>query len=144
MNTVNPGKLGGKMTGESKNIVETIAHHDAAIGALGHRMQGVENGMKTLQGEVHTGFNQISSSLGSLNSKIDKIDARPHVDFHKTVATVTSLAVLFSLVVGGIIWVVLSQSSVISERVTRHEQAIEKLSERQGWSALVSPTVKGR
>lgn len=119
-------------------ITQQLAHHDAAISALGGRMTGVESGLKTLQGEVHQGFAGMGQTLTSLNSKFDTLAARPTFDVHKTIGTVVSLAVLFSMVVGGIIWVTTSQfSGVVAEQksfnqtvtktLERHDQQIETL-----------------
>jgi len=124
-----------------ENLANTLAHHDAEIRTLGGRMSGVESGLKTLQGEVHRGF-------GDLSSKLDKLDARPTINLHQAVSTVVGLAVLFSMVVGGIIWVTSSQfSGVIAEqkgvnaatnaRMERHEALLDKLAERLGWTARV-------
>lgn len=126
----------GKMTKTPENLMQTLAHHDAAISALGGRMTGVETGLRTLQGEVHAGFN-------ALGSKLDKIDARPTFDFHKTVSTVVALAVLFSMICGGIIWITTGQfgamiaeqksfNGIVKDRLERHDTAIEKITEAVG------------
>jgi hypothetical protein len=123
------------------DITAQLAHHDAAISGLSGRMTGVEQGLKTLQGEVHHGFL-------SLGSKLDKIDAAPKFDFHKTVSTVLKLALLFSMVVGGIIWVTTNQFSgvVATQKATndsliakieRHEGMLEKIAERVGWAPRI-------
>lgn len=112
------------------DLRETLAHHDAAIQSLGGRMSSLETGMRTLQGEVHTGFT-------ALGSKLDKLDAEPRFDFHQTVSTVTTIAVLFSMVVGGIIYITSSQFAVTSARVEEHSRAIAELSEKSAWLGKV-------
>lgn len=127
-------------------LEHTIAHHDAQITTLGGRMSSMESGLQRLQGEVHTGFSSIQGSLSALTSKLDRQEARPEFNFHQSVSTVLALAVLFSMVVGGIIWVTQSQfASVVAEqkgtntavsvRLEKHEAVIEKLAERVGWVA---------
>ncbi|MBS0243046.1 MAG: hypothetical protein JSS20_12780 [Proteobacteria bacterium] len=130
------------------NLVATLAQHDAAITALGGRMSGVETGLRTLQGEVHSGFT-------SLASKLDRLDAAPKFDFHKTVSTVTTIAVLFSMIVGGIIWITTSQFSGVvakQEAVNERDQRrldwqaaeIAKINEKLGWVARVEPKAEAR
>lgn len=126
-----------------EHLASTLAHHDAEIRTLGGRMSGVESGLKTLQGEVHRGF-------GDLSSKLDRLDARPTINLHQAVSTVLALAVLFSMVVGGIIWVTTTQfagivakqegiNSSTQTRLERHEVVLEKLAERMGWVARIEP-----
>ena len=139
------------------DITAQLAHHDAAIGALSGRMSGVENGLKTLQGEVHHGFanvtHNVNQQLGGMNqtmaalgSKIDKLDAQPKFDFHKIVGTVVSLAVLFGMVCGGIIYITQSQTAaVVAEQksfnqtvvktLERHERDIETIN---GWRTTIT------
>lgn len=112
------------------DLIQTIAHHDAAIGQLGGRMTGVESGLRTLQGEVHAGF-------VTLGSKLDKLDAIPKFDFHQTVKTVSSLVFLFASVVAGIIWIATQQFALTRERVTVMEGEVSQLKERVGWTAKV-------
>lgn len=127
----------------SSEIVTQLAHHDAAISNLGGRVGGLEAKVQGLQNEVHSGF-------ATLNSKLDKLDARPAFDFHQTVSTVTTIAVLFSMVVGGIIWITTGQfagaladqkgiNSSVAEKLRQHDDAIAKMQERVGWAARVEP-----
>lgn len=118
------------ITKHNDDLIQTIAHHDAAIGQLGGRMTGVESGLRTLQGEVHAGFI-------SLGSKLDKLDAVPKFDFHQTVKTVSSLVFLFASIVAGIIWVSTQQFALTRERVNVMEGDISQLKERVGWTARV-------
>jgi hypothetical protein len=105
------------MSSHPDDLVQTLAHHDAAINTLGGRMTGVERGMATLQTEVHSGFNALNATLNGFNSKIEQISSRPQLDIHRTVSTVTTLAVLFSMVVAGIIWITTSQyAGMIAEQ----------------------------
>lgn len=127
-------------------LESTIAHHDAAISSLSGRMHGVETELKLMHGQMHTGFENVSQALAAMSSKLDKQEARPVFNFHQAVGTVLALAVLFSMVVGGIIWVTTSQfSGVLAEqkalntaltsKTERNEALIEKLAERVGWVA---------
>ena len=125
-------------------ISQTLAHHEAAIATLGGRMVGVETGLRTLQTEVHSGFASITTTLHSLDGKIDRFDARPQVDIHRTVSTVTTVAVLFSMVVGGIIWVTTSQFAPLvqsvttqGDRLTRAESELSETKEKIGWASRV-------
>lgn len=116
------------------SLAQSIAHHDAAIENLGSRMTGVEGGLRVLQGEVHSGFAGINSVMHKMDSKIDRFDARPQFDFHKTVGTVTTLAVLFSMVCGGIIWI---SSSHFATTIAEQRAKIQNLEEKIGWAARV-------
>lgn len=140
--TTMPGKA-GKAMAPPPDITSQLAHHDAAIGALGGRMTGVETGLRTLQGEVHTGFaavthnvNQqlggVNQTMAALGSKIDKLDAQPKFDFHKVVGTVVSLAVLFTMICGGIIYITNSQNAAVVAEQRSFNQTVAKTLERQG------------
>lgn len=148
MKTVSP-KSGRMMPGLSPEITSTLAHHEAAINNLGGRMTGVENGLRTLQGEVHTGFagiaNSMNTQIGALSSKLDRLDAQPKFDFHRTVGTVTTLAVLFSMVCGGIIWITTSQFQITvatTERtaasLSETRRDVDHLREKLGWAYRVN------
>jgi hypothetical protein len=138
--TTMTGKAGKAMAG-NPDITAQLATHDAAIGALGGRIHGVETGLRTLQGEVHNGFSGLNNTLLGLNSKIDQFGARPQFDFHKTVGTVVALAVLFTMICGGIIYITTSQTSavvaeqkvfngVVAKALEKHDQQIETIN---GW-----------
>lgn len=114
-------KAGFSMTGNTGELLSTIAHHDAAISSLGGRMEGVEHGLSKLNTEVHTGFH-------TLSSKLDRMDAAPKFDFHRTVSTVLSISVLFSMVVAGIVWVTTNQfSGFMLENRNFHERTNKRL-----------------
>lgn len=141
---------------EPGDLMQTLAHHDAAINSLGGRMSGVETGLRTLQGEVHHGFaaitQTVNTQLGAVSSKLDKLDAAPKFDVHRTVGTVVALAVLFSMICGGIIWITTNQFSgviaeqrsfngLVGQRLDKHEIQIEKLN---GWTTTTSPATMAR
>lgn len=121
----------------SPDITQTLAHHDAAISTLGGRMTGVESGLRTLQGEVHSGFAQLGVTLNAVNSKIDRFDARPQFDFHRMVGTIVGLAVLFSMIVGAIIWLTTSQFAGVIDKVSKHENIIDRLNDKLQWLGRV-------
>lgn len=123
------------------DLATTLATHDAAIQTLGGRMTGVESSVRTLQGEVHSGF----SSLGS---KLDKLDAAPKFDFHRTVKTVSSLMVMFAGICAGIIYIVNSQSAAqlakqdvlntnLSEKLLHAESVLDKIDQKLDWATTV-------
>lgn len=125
------------MSSQPEELLKTLAHHDAAIVTLGGQM-------KTLQGEVHSGFASINSTLLTMNSKLDKQEARPTFNIHETIRTVQSIGLTVGLIVGGIIWIVngsfsgmvaeqkaLNQSVV--ERLKEHQSDINKLADRTQW-----------
>lgn len=130
------------------SLAQSIAHHDAAIEGLGTRMAGVEGTIRTLQGEVNSGFHGVNATLAQLTSKMNRFDARPSFDFHKTVSTVTTLAVLFSMVVGGIIYVTSAQTAKNfaeqkllgdrrEERIDKLEDTLENIAPRLSWGGTV-------
>ena len=124
-----------------RDLTATLATHDAAIQTLGGRMTGVESSVRTLQGEVHTGFSH-------LGSKLDKLDAAPKFDFHKTVKTVSSLVVLFAAICAGIIYIVNAQSaaqlakqdvlnSALSEKLHKAETVLDKIDQKLDWATTI-------
>lgn len=134
-------RMSNAASGGTEGLLTTLAHHDAAIQNLGGRMSGVETSVRTLQGEVHSGFKD-------LGSKLDRLDSAPKFDFHKTVQTVLALAVLFSIVVGGIIWVTITQTQaqfatqaltnqMTRERLDSQRDALKSVHDRLGWLPLV-------
>lgn len=140
---------GSRMPQMTPEVASTFAHHEAAISNLGGRMTGVETGLRTLQGEVHTGFAGISTNMnaqiGGLASKLDKLDSQPKFDFHKTVSTIVAIAVLFSMICGGIIYITNGQNAAliaeqkafnsnIGKLVEKHDAEIEAL---QSWTSTV-------
>lgn len=132
------------------DVSVTLAHHDQAIQHLGSRISGVESGLRTLQGEVHTGFTSIQTAMAhqisGLASKLDKLDAAPKFNFHETVKTVTTLAVLFSMVVAGILYVTNAQyAGTLAEQKSLNAQrtvVIEDLSQRvrdlEAWRPVIN------
>lgn len=85
----------------------------------------------------------------ALGSKLDRFDGRPTFDFHKTTTTIVAIAVLFSMICGGIIYITNSQNaallaeqksfnSTVAKTLDRHDTQIDKLS---AWSTTIS---KGR
>lgn len=124
-------------------LAQTLAQHDAAIEHLGSQM-------RTLQGEVHQGFAGISGTLAGLSSKFDKLDAQPKLNVHQAVQTALGISVLFSMVVGGIIWVTTSQfagmvaeQKAVNEHLTRttakNSDEIKDLAGRADWNPVVQP-----
>lgn len=111
-------------TWHASDMLQTIAHHDAAISSLGSRMEGVEHGLAGLKSEVHSGF------VG-LGSKLDRLDAQPRFNFGSTVETVLHIAVLFSMVVAGIVWVTTGQfSGVVAEQKSINARVEEQMTKR--------------
>lgn len=130
-----------KMPGTSTELLQTLVKHDAAIEHLGGQM-------RTLQGEVHSGFQSINHTLVGLNSKFDRFDATPKFDFHKTVKTVVSLATLFALIVAGMIYIINAQNAAdqakqqvlneaLKDKAAKIEGIIDRLGERLDWAATV-------
>lgn len=124
---------------EPNALISTLAQHDAAINGLSSRIGHVE---KTL-GDHGTILHTIEKAVTRQDGKLD---GRPIFNFHQAVGTVLALAVLFSMVVGGIIWVTTTQfagvlakqeaiNSALNDRTSKHEAVIEKLADRVGWVA---------
>lgn len=130
-------------------LLTTIAQHDSAIETLGGRMTGVETGLHSLQKEMHTGFTAVASSISALGSQFDKSDAQPRLDLHKAISSVVALAVLFSMIVAGIIWITSSQfgaviaeqkgyNAAMSTRIGKVETSVDKLADAVGqWKTRV-------
>lgn len=152
--------MSGKVVaGESLSAV--LAHHDSEIKNLGGRMHGVETGLRTLQGEVHSGFAGVQQAMGGLGGSLatlnSKLDSAPKFDAHKYITTIVSLAVLFGMICTGIIYISGSQfSAVIAEqkafnasiaktvekheaRIEKHDAAIDRVAEAIGrWATTAS------
>lgn len=60
------------MSGRS-DLDSTLAHHDAAIDSLSTRMVGVESGLRSLHGEVHSGFVKVSDKFSGLDASFAEI-----------------------------------------------------------------------
>lgn len=125
------------------NLSAQLAHHDAAIVNIASRVTGVETGLKAIQGEMHSSFQAVTGAISGIGAKLEKLDSRPQFDFSKMVSTVMSIAVLFSMVVGGIIWVTTGQfagiiaeqkafNSVAIGRIDRTEARVEKIVDEIG------------
>lgn len=95
---------------------------------------------KTLEG--HGGL------LHEIRTAVTKNDAttaaRPTFNPHQTISTVLALAILFSMVCGGIIYIVNGQNATaaaeqkhLTGRVDKHDQIIERLTAVAGWAARV-------
>lgn len=135
------------MTADLDNkVLSTLAHHDAAIGNLSGRLTGVETGLKTLQGEVHSGFAGINKTLAATNSKLDKLDAQPRFEITKVLGTVKDFAVLIGACVAAIIWIVTGQfgaviakqdqwAQQVERRLTDQQKTIDKMTETVRWHA---------
>ena len=111
------------MASQPDDLLKTLATHDAAIATLGGRLSGVETSVHKLQSEVHTGF-------AALGSKLDRIDSRPTFNPHEMVRTVLSVAVLFTMVVSGIVWVTTGQfGGIVAEQRAYNSAVTDKLKE---------------
>lgn len=119
--------------------MQTLAHHDAAINGLAARLGHVE---KTLGDH--------GSILHRIENAVTTQSARPQFNFHQTVSTVTTIAVLFSMIVGGIIWITTSQFSGFiakqeaindrdKNRLDWQSNELSKITERLGWTTRVEP-----
>lgn len=51
------------------DLASTLAHHDAGITNLENRMTGVEQGMRSLEGVVQTGFSHLSNTLSEIRGR---------------------------------------------------------------------------
>lgn len=56
------------------DVSSIIAHHDAEISNLGGRMDGVEMGLRSLHGEVHSGFTKVADRFSSMDGSFAKIE----------------------------------------------------------------------
>lgn len=127
------------------SLAATLAKHDTAIDALTGRMAGVEQGVKTLQGEVHHGFTAIERSLqasnAALSSKLDRVEATPKLDVHKFIASTAAIMVMFSMLVGGIIWVTQSQFAGF---VAKQDAINDRDKTRLDWQGNEIATIKDK
>lgn len=127
-------------------LVKQLAHHDAAISGLSSRIGHVEQTLGS-HGSI---LKDHGSLLQEIKIAVTTNAAKPVFNFHQTVSTVTTLAVLFSMVCGGIIWITtgqfaatLAKQEAINERDTRRldlqSAEINKLQDKLGWVARIEP-----
>lgn len=109
----------------------TLEHHDKELTNLAGRVGSLEV-------KLDAGFASVREAIAQQKQGV--------VSLKDAVSVVLSLAVLFSMVVGGIIWVTTNQfAGMVAEqksmnmetksRIERHDVILEKLTERVGWSA---------
>jgi len=117
-----------------RELLTTLVQHDAAIKGLSGDMAGLKSEVKALDSSVSRGFANLGQELGKLTTANA---LRPAFDFHKWVATILTLAILFSMVVAGIIYVANAQfSGVMAKQDATNDRLAEKLDqlgERVGW-----------
>jgi hypothetical protein len=118
------------MTGRTMaqaNITGQLAHHDNLIHGLSSRIGHVE---KTLSDH--------GTVLQEIRIAVTRTDAQPKMDFHKLVTSIVSIAALFGMVCGGIIYIATKEfggliseqksfNQGISRRVDRHETQIDQI-----------------
>lgn len=107
-------ELQPKMPGQGQDNEQRLAHHEAAIVNLANRQSSLETSVHGLTKEVHAGFSQLSQTLGNLSSKFE---ARPALNIHQISQTIFVWACLFSMVVGGIIYVCTAQFSPAFQKI---------------------------
>lgn len=119
--TTMPGGTGRKMaaTGTDADLRAVLLQHDSHINNLNGRIGHVE---KTLEGHGNV--------LQVIKEAVTRQDARPTFNFHQSVSTVLSLALLLSMVVGGIIWVTQSQFAGIVAEQKGVNTAVSKILEK--------------
>jgi hypothetical protein len=126
---------------ERRNVDQTVAYLEAGYEDFGRRLSGLEKGFSILQGEVHSGFAAITSKIDQLRAHSD---AQPKFDLGKIIQGVRDAAILFSMIVGGIIWITTGQFSgtveqqkalnaTIVEKLKEDRAAIDALRERTQW-----------
>lgn len=98
---------------EGDGIEAAIAHHDAEIVNLSARMSGVENSVITLGNETRAGFSQVGIQFADLKSTLQHLNSAPKVDVHRIISSVVAIAVLFSMIIGGIIYINNSQTAAL-------------------------------
>lgn len=100
------------------DLASTIAHHDAEIVTLGNRMSGVEQGVKSLEGTVQSGFSAISSSLAEMRG-------RTGPSLGTVVGTVAAGGAVVAMIAGAITILV---QSTLSPELTELKDAARMLS----------------
>jgi hypothetical protein len=120
---------------DDREILKQLSHHDAEIKSLGDRMGGVERGLGSLSQNVNHGFSDLSA-------KFERMNARPVIDLTKIVQTVFYIAVLFSMTLGGVIYVVQTQNAGMTQSLSSSSSDLKEmrsditsLKEKFGWVA---------
>lgn len=142
------------------DISQKVAYHEAAIEDFGRRMTGVESHVKSMQNEMSAGFLKLTTKLDQLRAHSD---AQPKFDLGKIIQGVRDAAILFSMLVAGIVWVVSGSfngvfvkqdglnivvadklkeqsdaikhmhNALVASRLKEHGDAIDRLAERTQW-----------
>jgi hypothetical protein len=135
---------------ESRDIHQAVAYLEAGHDDLGRRLGGLEKGFHVLQGEVHTGFSNIQSGFSDIKSKIESLNSRPTFNPHEMIRSVLSLAILFGMIVTGIIWITTGQfggivaeqrayNAAVTDKLKEHSEVLRALGNRIQWTARVDP-----
>lgn len=120
-----------RVPGTGVDFRATLEHHDKELTNLSGRVSSLEV-------KLDAGFASVKDAIAQQKQSA--------VSLKDAVSVVLSLAVLFSMVVGGIIWVTTNQfAGMVAEqksmnmetksRIERHDAMLEKLTERVGWFA---------
>lgn len=104
----------GDHRGEYSNFRETLVRHDGLIKGLGDKMAGLETKIDA-QGAV----------LGKIETFMATSNAKPHLSVGHALSMMVNIAVLFSLVVGGIIYVAHANSGVAEWRLSKLENTMD-------------------
>lgn len=126
------GGAGRKMAAGTleSDLRAVLVQHDTHINNLNGRIGHVE---KTL--------GEHGNVLQEIKTAVTRQDARPTLNFHQSVSTVLALSLLFSMIVGGIIWVTQNQfasligeqkgiNTSVSKLLDRHQDRLEENSKR--------------
>jgi hypothetical protein len=127
---------------EPRSTDPSVARLEAGYDDLGRRIGGLEKGFSGLQSDMQSGFSEVKAAIHAIN-------ARPTVNVHEVVRTVLSLAILFGMVVSGIIWITTGQfggivaeqrahNASVTEKIKAHGDAIDRLAERTQWFPSVA------
>lgn len=126
------------------HVVDPFRQHLAArLDQQEGKIEGLSLSFAKMQTDMSTGFADAKSTS---NTILAKLDSRPAFDLPKTVGLVLHLAILLGMMITGIIWVTTGQfGSVMAkqdsynvhvlQRLEKHDQLLEKMSERVGWAA---------
>lgn len=101
----------------SQGLIETLAHHDARLGAFDSRLVSLEKGFGDLSGEVHGGFSSTNAALSEVKTALAQLNVRPSFDLQKIATTTLVVATLLSMCIGTIVWVNVLQTSAIVAKV---------------------------
>ena len=113
-----------KSTGMNLDLVQTLAHHDAEITALGNRMGGVETMLHDVKSDVGKGFAALADRFVVLTDRINSFESTKGPGLGSILGFIATGGVVIAMSAGAITVLV---TSFVSPPITRLEGQVASL-----------------